>query len=65
MYLTKKQKFILVSVFIILLGLIGVCIYLHWARPPSTVKQMTQTEFKKYFHIGQEPERGYGHSIRN
>lgn len=46
MYLTKKQKFILVSVFIILLGLIGVCIYLHWARPPSTVKQMTQTEFK-------------------
>lgn len=46
MYLTKKQKFILISVFIILLGLIGVCIYLHWVRPPSTVKQMTQTEFK-------------------
>ena len=46
MYLTNKQKFILVSVIVILLGLIGVCIYLHWCRSPSTVKQMTQTEFK-------------------
>ena len=46
MYLTKKQKFILISVFIILLGLIGVCIYLYWDCPSSTVKQMTQTEFK-------------------